>query len=62
MTPDLRAWLSLAWYECVGSGDVKHLAAGTQVQAAKGARQVKAYASKLYAAKDTDDGMIEEQG
>lgn len=62
MTPDLRAWLSLTWYECVGSGDVKHLAAGTQVQQASGTRQVKAYASKLYAAKDTDDGVIEEQG
>ena len=62
MTPDLRAWLSLAWYECVGSGDAKHLAAGTQVQAARNSRQVKAYASKLYAAKDTDDGTIDEQG
>ena len=62
MMPELREWLSLTWYECVGSGDPKHLAAGTQVQQASGSRQVKAYASKLYAAKDTDDGTIDEQG
>jgi hypothetical protein len=62
LAPGLREWLSLAWYESVGSHDPKHLAAGTQVSAAKGARQVKAYASKLYAAKDTDDGTIDEQG
>lgn len=61
MAPGLREWVSLAWYEAVGSGDPKHLRAGTQVQAARSSRQVKGYASKLYAAK-ADDCELAEHG
>lgn len=61
MAPGLRKWVSLAWYEAVGSGDPKHLRAGTQVQAARSSRQVKGYASKLYAAK-ADDCELAEHG
>lgn len=32
---EFRLWLSDAWYGIVGSGDLKHLAAGTQVQVAE---------------------------
>lgn len=48
------AWLSQAWYDIVGSGDAKHLQAGTQVQAVRDFRGVLAYASK-YIGKPTDD-------
>lgn len=30
--PEFRQWVSRAWYEIVGSGDPKHLAAGTNVR------------------------------
>jgi len=30
--PEFRQWVSQAWYEIVGSGDPKHLAAGTNVR------------------------------
>lgn len=41
-----RGWLSAAWYEVVGSGDPKHLQAGTQVERVKNWRGVMAYAAK----------------
>lgn len=62
MAPGLREWVSLAWYESVASGDPRHLRAGTQVQAARSSRQVKAYGSKLYAAKDDGDSELLDHG
>lgn len=50
------AWLSQAWYEIVGSGDEKHLKAGTQVQAVRDFRGVLAYASK-YIGKASEDAI-----
>ncbi len=44
-----REWLSRTWYEVVGSGDPKHLAAGTNVQLAHSHRGVLAYAAKYTA-------------
>lgn len=43
---DLRVWISKAWYEVVGSCDLKHLRAGTKVETVRSWRGVMAYASK----------------
>jgi len=42
---DLR-WLAEAWYETVGSGDERHLGAGTQAQRIRNRRGILYYASK----------------
>jgi hypothetical protein len=39
-------WLALAWYEVVGSGDPRHLQAGTRVERVKSWRGVMSYAAK----------------
>lgn len=39
-------WLARAWYEVVNSGDLKHLAAGTEVRRIKSWRGVLSYAAK----------------
>jgi hypothetical protein len=44
-----KEWLSRAWYEVVGSGDPKHLVAGTQVQLVMSHRGVLSYAAKYTA-------------
>jgi hypothetical protein len=44
-----KAWLSRSWYEVVGSGDPKHLVAGTNVQQVRSHRGVKSYAAKYTA-------------
>lgn len=41
-----RAWFARAWYEVVGSGDVKHLQAGTQADRCRDWRGVVSYAAK----------------
>lgn len=57
-----KAWLSRSWYQVVGSKDLRHLAAGTQVQRVKRYRGVLSYAAK-YTAKaqqlpaDWQDGV-----
>jgi len=57
-----KEWLSRSWYEVVGSGDPKHLAAGTNVQQVMSAKGVASYAAK-YTAKaeelppDWQDGV-----
>ena len=46
---DLRAfqkWLSRSWFKCVGSGDERHLRAGTQIVTARKARGVLSYLGK----------------
>lgn len=43
---ELLSWASRAWFEVVGSGDVRHLHAGTQVQWIRSWRGVMSYASK----------------
>lgn len=57
-----KEWLSRSWYEIVGSGDPKHLAAGTNVQLARSHRGVVAYAAKYTAKRnelpaDWQDGV-----
>lgn len=49
-----KEWLSLSWYEVVGSGDLKHLLAGTRVESVRMWNGVKRYASK-YLAKRLED-------
>lgn len=49
-------WLSRTWFRIVGSGDVRHLQAGTQVKRVKSWRGVMSYASK-YLAKKTIEGL-----
>jgi len=41
-----RQWLALTWYRIVGSGDERHLRAGTNVEAVRSHRGVMAYAAK----------------
>lgn len=50
---DLRCWVSQAWYEVVGSGDIRHLMAGTRVERVRSWRGVMSYASK-YLGKECD--------
>ena len=42
---DLR-WLAESWYETVGSGDIRHLGAGTQAQRIRNKRGILYYAAK----------------
>jgi hypothetical protein len=48
-----KTWLSRSWYEVVGSGDERHLRAGTQVEAVQSHRGVISYAAK-YATKTAE--------
>lgn len=41
-----KEWLSRTWYEVVGTGDERHLTAGTQVAQAQSHRGVLSYAAK----------------
>lgn len=54
-----RYWLRQAWYEIVGSDDLRHLQAGTQVKRVKSWRGVGAYASK-YLGKVGDEANFPE--
>jgi hypothetical protein len=44
-----KEWLSETWFEVVGSGDERHLRAGTQVQRVESWRRVIGYAAKYLA-------------
>lgn len=41
-----RAWVKRAWYEAVGTGDQKHLRAGTEVSQVRTRQGIRSYASK----------------
>lgn len=51
---DFRSWLSEAWYKVVGSGDERHLKAGTRVEYLRSYRGAVSYAAK-YMDKTVDD-------
>lgn len=55
---DLRAFCAHAWYYIVGTGDEKHLKAGTRVEKIRSPRGVMAYAGK-YVAKTTEKMELE---
>jgi len=57
----LRRWISDAWYQVVGSGDEKHLHAGTSVEEVRSWRGVMSYASK-YMGKIFDSPMMSDLG
>jgi hypothetical protein len=48
----VREWVAVAWYQIVASGDVRHLRAGTAVEAVRSWRGVVSYAAK-YLGKET---------
>lgn len=50
-------WLSANWYEVVGSGDKKHLAAGTRVERIRSQNGAIYYASKYFAKTDDAAGL-----
>ena len=54
----IQSWFAVNWYEVVGSGEPRHLAAGTGVETVKSTRGVFYYASK-YMAKVEDDPATE---
>lgn len=56
-----QQWLSLAWYEVVGSGDPRHLRAGTRVEVLRSHRGAMAYAAK-YMTKLIEGGGWDEPG
>lgn len=45
-SPSFREWLSQTWFEVVGSGDPRHLRAGTNAEWVRSHRGVMRYASK----------------
>jgi hypothetical protein len=47
-----KDWLAQTWFEIVGTGDPKHLAAGTSVERARSFRGVMCYAGKKYLGKE----------
>jgi len=54
-----KAWLSLAWFMIVGSGDMRHLRAGTRVGRIKSFRQAIGYASKYIAKNESYQAQTE---
>lgn len=48
----VRQWVKLRWYEIVGSGDEKHLRAGTQVDQARSVAGAMSYLCKYIAKED----------
>ena len=50
--------VSRIWYDVVGSGDIKHLRAGTEVEPIRSLRGVKAYASKRYMGKELSSDVL----
>lgn len=49
---EFKLLASKIWFEVVGSGDIKHLRAGTNVEPIRSLRGVKAYAGKRYMGKE----------
>jgi len=50
-----RRWLAVAWWEVVGTGDEKHLRAGTSVEVVRSWKQVVSYTAKYVAKVDDRD-------
>lgn len=53
----LSEWVSVSWYHVVGSGDIKHLEAGTRVERVRSQRGVSSYCSKYLAKVDGVDDV-----
>jgi len=50
-----RAWVSKVWFEVVGSGDERHLRAGTQIQRVENWRQASSYCAKYLGKTDEEE-------
>ncbi len=59
---EMYSWLSRAWYEVVGSGDDRHLLAGTRVERMHSWRGVLSYASKYMAKPEQLVGGVDSPG
>ncbi len=57
-----RAWLSRVWFEIVGSGNPAHLAAGTQVQMLRSAKQGIAYVAKYLSKQQLQEMGLDKTG
>lgn len=57
----MRGWLAGAWYDIVGSGDIKHYRAGTQFDEVRNYRHAKSYVGK-YLGKDQHELLDERPG
>lgn len=49
LTPEVRDWIAQSWFEVVASGDIKHLHHGSDCQAVRSPRGVRAYVGKYIA-------------
>lgn len=56
---EVGQWFRRSWYECVASGDGRHLAYGVDIQPIRSARGVRSYVSK-YIAKKTVPADVDE--
>lgn len=56
-TAGMKNYISHHWYKVVGSGDEKHLAAGTQIQRIRSWRGVMSYASKYLGKSQENYGL-----
>lgn len=52
---DLREWVSNSWFRVVGSGDLRHLVAGTRCEDIRSQRGAFSYISKYSTKKDNND-------
>jgi hypothetical protein len=55
---EAQTWLAHTWYNIVGSGDEKHLKAGTQFKKLKNKKMMKHYISKYCAKVDDVSGQL----
>ncbi len=49
LTSEVKSWIAQSWFEVVASGDMKHLAHGTDVEMVRSSRGVRAYTGKYIA-------------
>lgn len=59
---EFREWLRASWYECVGSGDVKHYHHGTDVEPLRSYRGVRSYVGKYIAKTQAPPTPTDEDG
>lgn len=60
MDEDFVGWVHNAWYECVKSGDLKHLVYGVKAELLRSVRGVRSYVSKYIAKKQSLPSYVDE--
>lgn len=58
ITPDFRDFVSASWYKAVGSGDLRHLRAGTRVEYLRSVQGAFSYAAKYFGKIVSDDDGV----